>query len=434
MRQTADTCHLLVCGVGVAPAEVLLDGTGEQDVFLEYHGDLFPQRLHVVLPHVNAADPHAALCGIVEAGDQLYQRALGAASAAEDAHGHAGGNVQVNVRQAALILALAVAEADVVEVHTAAGNGSLGVCRTGDVALFVQDLHDSFRRGTGQGDHHEYHGQHHQAAQNLCGVGHQTHQFAGGQRAADNHPCAEPAHENHAGVHAELHQRHVERQPFFCLGEVPIDVLRDPGELLLLVLFPHERLYHTDAVEVLLRHVVELIVGLEHPLKDGVYPCHNEVQPNAQHRNRCQIDQREPHAHAERHDHGENQHGGGTQGNAHQHLIGVLDIGNVRGQTGDNAGGGELVDVGERIGLHPIEHVVPQILGEAGGGVGSEVSGECAEQQGCDTANQQNAADVQDRIHTAVSVNAIVDELCHQDGDDHFHDDLQHHEQRRQKR
>ena len=123
---------------GVAPAEVLLDGAGEQDVFLEYHGDLFPQRLHVVLPHVNAADPHAALCGIVEAGDQLYQRALGAAGAAEDAHGHAGGNVQVNVRQAALILALAVAEADVVEVHAAAGNGGLGVCRTGDVALFVR--------------------------------------------------------------------------------------------------------------------------------------------------------------------------------------------------------------------------------------------------------------------------------------------------------
>ena len=52
---------------------------------------------------------------------------------------------------------------------------------------------------------------------------------------------------------------------------------------------------------------------------------------------------------------------------------------------------------------------------------------------GLDFLYDENAADVQDRIHTAVSVNAIVDELCHQDGDDHFHDDLQHHEQRRQK-
>ena len=68
-------------------------------------------------------------------------------------------------------------------------------------------------------------------------------------------------------------------------------ILRNAGELLNLVIFPDKGLYHTDAVEVFLCHVVQLIIGFEHPFENGVYPCHNEIQSHAQHRNCRQIDQ-----------------------------------------------------------------------------------------------------------------------------------------------
>lgn len=74
-----------------------------------------------------------------------------------------------------------------------------------------------------------------------------------------------------------------------------------------------------------------------------------------------------------------------------QHLKGVLDVGNIGGQAGHNGCGGELVNVGERKGLHVCVHILPQIRSESGGGFGTEFGGEntCSElQQSADSKNK----------------------------------------------
>ena len=65
LGQLAHPDHLLVSGVLFAPAEIILDGAGEQHVLLQHHGHLGPQGGHIVVPDVRAAHQNAALSGVV---------------------------------------------------------------------------------------------------------------------------------------------------------------------------------------------------------------------------------------------------------------------------------------------------------------------------------------------------------------------------------
>ena len=113
LRQFAGVDHLFIGGIGVAPAQVVLDGAGEEDVLLQHHGHGVAQRFKVVLAHVHAADQHAALGDIVEAGDELHQRRFGRARAAEYAHHLAGLDVEVRPAQAEAVRVAGIAEIDV---------------------------------------------------------------------------------------------------------------------------------------------------------------------------------------------------------------------------------------------------------------------------------------------------------------------------------
>ena len=127
-----------------------------------------------------------------------------------------------------VLRAAVVAEDHVVEVHGAVLHIGDGVFRADDVALLVQHLSDALGRSPGDHDHDKDHAQHHQAGQNLHGVGEQAGQFAGGQAqrrisTAGHHRLgAQPREQQHTAVDAELHQGHIEGQQLFRLAEVLI--------------------------------------------------------------------------------------------------------------------------------------------------------------------------------------------------------------------
>ena len=56
-------------GVGIAPAQVIQDGAGEQGIFLQDHGNLISQNLRVVISHVHSAYADGPLVHIVEPAD-----------------------------------------------------------------------------------------------------------------------------------------------------------------------------------------------------------------------------------------------------------------------------------------------------------------------------------------------------------------------------
>ena len=254
--------HLFIGGIGVAPAQVVLDGAGEEDVLLQHHGHGVAQRFKVVLAHVHAADQHAALGDIVEAGDELHQRRFGRARAAEYAHHLAGLDVEVSPAQAEALRVAGIAEIDVFKADGAVLDFLDGVFRVLDVRHFLQHLGDALLRSLGDGEHDKDHGDHHQAHQNLHGVGNEAHQFARGHAnsgvvaGGDDHARAKPGDEQHHRIDAQLHQRHVEGHGLFRLGEVLIDVFGDFAELLVLMLLAHEGLDHTDAAQVFLHHLI----------------------------------------------------------------------------------------------------------------------------------------------------------------------------------
>ena len=89
---------------------------------------------------------------------------------------------------------------------------------------------------------------------------------------------AHPGDGDHAGVHAQLHNGAVEGQRMLRLAEIPVDGAGDSGEFLNLLLLPDEALHHPDAVDILLHHVVQLVIGAEHPVKNPEHPGHQAQQ------------------------------------------------------------------------------------------------------------------------------------------------------------
>lgn len=82
------------------------------------------------------------------------------------------------------------------------------------------------------------------------------------------------------------------------------------------------------------------------------------------------------------HGKGRDQHDRGAHSDANNHLISVLSIGDIGRQTGDDTGGGKLIDVGERKVLYVVVDVVTQIACQACRGIGCCAAGQDTENQG----------------------------------------------------
>ena len=144
------------------------------------------------------------------------------------------------------------------------------------------------------------------------------------------------------------------------------------------MIFLIEGFHHTDAPDIFLNNIVQLVVGVEHPGKNRPdladdqekQQCHNG---NDRKENECngRVD-------AERYDHGKYQHNRTTHCHAEQHLIGILNIGHIGCQAGDDRSSGELVNVGKSKGLHVVIHILPQIGGKAHRGFRRNVCGKNA--------------------------------------------------------
>ena len=114
--------HFFVGGVGIAPAEVILDGAGEEDVLLEDHGDLIAEGFYIVVPDIDAAHFQSAGGNVIQTGNQLDQGGLGRTGDTQDAHGHTGLDVQIDVLQRIPGRGFGIAEGYVLKVDGAVGH------------------------------------------------------------------------------------------------------------------------------------------------------------------------------------------------------------------------------------------------------------------------------------------------------------------------
>ena len=304
-------------------------------------------------------------------------------------------------------------------------------------AFLLQHLTDTLGGGLGDNDHDEDHRQHHHGHEDLHGIGDQCGQVAGGQAhggvvaGGDDLLRAHPCNEDHRGVDAHHHQRAVEAHDALGLGEVLEDALGDAAELAHLKGFAVVGFHHADALQVLVDHVVERVVSVEHALEHGMHEHGQTAQADRQDRDAGQEHQRDGRGDAEREDPGHNHHDRGTHAQTDNHHVGVLQVRHVGGQSGHDRACGEPVDIGEAEALNLLELVLAQVLGEARARNGRELAGQEAGTQRDHRTDQQDHSELDGRRHAAAG-DALVDQRGHDRRDQDFQDAFDRHERRGQ--
>ena len=157
------------------------------------------------------------------------------------------------------------------------------------------------------------------------------------------------------------------------LAEIPVDGLGNGGELVHFLVLSYEAFDHPDAVDILLDHGIQPVIGFEHPVEDVEDQGHDAQQHHRQNGDGHKVNRAELGTDAQRGHHGEDQHHGAADSHTDAHLEGHLQVCHIGGQPGHDGSGGELVDVGEAEVLHLVIHIMAQVPGEACsrfGGVG----------------------------------------------------------------
>ena len=171
LRRACGVLDLLVRGVGVAPFQIIFYRAGEKHVLLQHHRDRVAESVQLVVSHVHAAHFDGAAPDVVKTGDELHQRALRRARAADDAHHFAGLHVKIDAFEVEDVARLGIREIDVVEVHAAVCDFErfgAGIVR--DVGHFAEHFRNAPRGRAGKHQHHEHHRHHTERHQDLHDV------------------------------------------------------------------------------------------------------------------------------------------------------------------------------------------------------------------------------------------------------------------------
>ena len=121
----------------ISPAEILIDGSGEKHIVLQYDRDLVAEGVKIVGTDVFSADENTAFGYIVETADEVDERGLGTSGSADDTDRLAGFYGEVNIGEHRLCGCLAVTEGHMVKGDASVRHGLIRIFRIGDVALLI---------------------------------------------------------------------------------------------------------------------------------------------------------------------------------------------------------------------------------------------------------------------------------------------------------
>ena len=96
----------------LAPAEILRDGPGKQDGLLRHDTDLAAQLPGRIVAHIDAVDKDTSIRRVIEAGDEIDERGLSGARAADDTDGLAAPHAEAQAGQR-LCARVAIAQRDI---------------------------------------------------------------------------------------------------------------------------------------------------------------------------------------------------------------------------------------------------------------------------------------------------------------------------------
>ena len=149
---------------------------------------------------------------------------------------------------------------------------------------------------------------------------------------------------------------------------------------------------------------------------------HQKRNHDTQHRGKAQIE-------LKRHDHGTDQHGGGTKHHAHQILHKLLDLRHVVGDSSDQGTRGEMIQIGKGILLHASENILAQVGTKAR----RRIHRKNRSTNTTDHSHQRNHHHQNTLLYDVGNIpvgNAVVDQVCRDFGQSDLHDRRKDHKHR----
>ena len=179
-------------------------------------------------------------------------------------------------------------------------------------------------------------------------------------------------------------------------------------------------------------HAGQILAGqAQHPIQPGLHGLvqrsgdhHHAEHHHAEQRDGDHKDHRRPGVDRKGHDHGAQHHKGAAQEQAQKQVEPALHLIDIAGHAGDEGGRGEAVDVREGELLYLIKEALAQVGAEALAGKGGVFGGEHAEGHGQQGEGQHDRSQPED-IGRIPGGDGDVHDLCHDQWQDQFADDLQ---------
>ena len=439
--------QLLVRGVLIAPAEIVADRSLEQDCLLRHDADPAGEDPVGISGNRTAVDLHRSLRRVVEPRDQIRQRRLAAARAADDADGLTPPDREVKVRNR-LAPGTRVGEGDVMERHRfrrpastgsagrlfRSGGGAAGCLSRGRVRIDHRRLHvehalDPVRAGDRLVDRDDQRGKLHQLHDHLCHIvverDHVALKKPAGLHAERPHPDQHDRGDIDQRVGRGVHQRGETADPLVHPGEGV--VLRVKFRRLGLLLA--ERADHPDAGEILPRGTEEPVQRALSLREQRDARQHDPENHRAEHGDCHHEDQSAPHIDREGHHHRAEHNERAPEQKTERHVQPVLHLIDVAGHPRDQRVRPHRVQL--RVGK-PAD-MVKQSLTDLGGRPDAGASREplgCERKQHARRGQREEDREAPDDIAAVLTGDAVVDDRGHHQRNQQVHQRLEHLERR----
>ena len=160
--------------------------------------------------------------------------------------------------------------------------------------------------------------------------------------------CAEPGNADHTAVDCKVERRENKADQSLRLHKELVNILGGNFKSSDFKLFAHKTLDHADSGHIFLDARIQRIVFRKHARKRLIRKFNDQDQYNQKKAERDQKNHREFPTDAEGERQSKNQRSRRTHAGSQYHLIGVLDIRDIRRETGHETRSRVLVEIAER--------------------------------------------------------------------------------------
>ena len=237
---------------------------------------------------------------------------------------------------------------------------------------------------------------------------------------------AEPGNTDHTAVDREVERRENKADQPLGLHKELVDIFGGNLEFSDFIRLAHKTLDHANTGHILLHARIQRVVFRKHARKRLSRKFDDQDQYNEKKAERYQKNHRELPADAEGERKRKNQRGRRPHAGPEYHLVRVLDIRDIRRETGHKARSRVLVEIAERKALDASVNSAAKTCCQSRRRIRREVAADRAENQTENRKSHHHAAALKNH-GKILSLDTVVNEICHDERDQIFNDDFHDH-------